>query len=221
MLRTLILLLVLANTAYFAWSRGLLHMWGLAPAAQSEPQRVAQQIQPDLLQPVITASAPRRDVPTLEPAATAATQCWVAGPFEDAQSLAPLEDALRASLPTTVWALERVREPARWIVYMGRYTDPETLRKKRGELAALRVSAEPVRNPALAPGLDLGAFNTETAAANALERLANKGVRSARVVRERATGQRLLLRLPTLDPALRPQLDTLAPLLAGQPFQPC
>ncbi len=220
MLRALILVLVLANTAYFAWSQGLLRAWGLAPAPLSEPQRVAQQIQPESLQLVTATSAPLVAEPGPEPA-RAVTQCLVAGPFEDAQSLAPLEEALRTSLPATVWTLERLDEPARWIVYMGRYTDPETLRKKRGELAALKVTVESVRSAALAPGLVLGAFNTEAAAVSALERLVNKGVRSARVVRERAAGQRQLLRLPALDPALRSQLDTLAPLLAGQPFRPC
>ncbi|PKO40098.1 MAG: hypothetical protein CVU30_17590 [Betaproteobacteria bacterium HGW-Betaproteobacteria-3] len=221
MLRALILVLVLANTAYFAWSQGLLRAWGLAPAPQSEPQRVAQQIQPESLRLVAAASAPRGTVPTPAPAPVAVTQCVVAGPFEDAPSLAPLEEALRTSLPTTVWTLERLDEPARWIVYMGRYTDPETLRKKRAELAALKLPVEAVRSAALAPGLVLGAFNTEAAAVSALERLVSKGVRTARVVREYAAGQRQLLRLPTLDPALRPQLDTLAPLLAGQPFRPC
>lgn len=221
MLRALILVLVLANTAYFAWSQGLLRAWGLAPAPQSEPQRVVQQIQPESLRLVAAASAPHGTVPTPAPAPVAATQCVVAGPFEDAQSLAPLEDALRTSLPTTVWTLERLDEPARWIVYMGRYTDPETLRKKRAELTALKLPVEAVRSAALAPGLVLGAFNTEAAAVSALERLVSKGVRTARVVREYAAGQRQLLRLPTLDPALRPQLDTLAPLLAGQPFRPC
>lgn len=219
MLRALILVLVLANTAYFAWSQGLLRAWGLAPARQSEPQRVTQQIRPESVRLVAAASAPRVAAPA--PAPAAATLCLVAGPFEDARALAPFEDAVRTSMPTTVWTLERLDEPARWIVYMGRYTDPETLRKKRAELAALNVAVEPVNAAELAPGLALGVFGTEAAAAKALERLVNQGVRTARVVREREAGQRQLLRLPALDPSLRPQLDTLAPLLAGQPFRPC
>jgi len=39
MLRLLVLLLVLANAGYFAWSQGLLAAWGFAPAATGEPQR--------------------------------------------------------------------------------------------------------------------------------------------------------------------------------------
>ena len=46
MLRFFVLVLLLANAGYYAWSQGLLLEWGLAPASQSEPQRLAQQIRP-------------------------------------------------------------------------------------------------------------------------------------------------------------------------------
>ena len=46
------LLLLLANLLYFAWTRGGLAMFGTVPArlSQSEPERLAQQIRPQLLQ---------------------------------------------------------------------------------------------------------------------------------------------------------------------------
>lgn len=49
MLRLLVLLLVLANAGYFAWSQGLLGAWGFEPAATGEPQRLRQQINPEAL----------------------------------------------------------------------------------------------------------------------------------------------------------------------------
>jgi hypothetical protein len=49
MLRVAVLLLLLANAGYFAWSQGLLRAWGLAPVQASEPQRLEQQIQPQSL----------------------------------------------------------------------------------------------------------------------------------------------------------------------------
>lgn len=49
MLRLVVLLLVLANGGYFAWSQGLLAAWGFAPAATGEPQRLRQQIKPEAL----------------------------------------------------------------------------------------------------------------------------------------------------------------------------
>src|SRR5205085_8155801 len=47
MLRLLVLALLLANAAFFAWSHGLLLAWGIGPTQQSEPQRVQQQVHPE------------------------------------------------------------------------------------------------------------------------------------------------------------------------------
>lgn len=49
MLRLIVLLLVLLNSVYFAWSNGLLRDIGFAPEQQTEPQRVARQIRPEAL----------------------------------------------------------------------------------------------------------------------------------------------------------------------------
>ena len=49
MLRLTVLLLLLANGGYFAWSQGLLLPWGYGPLQQSEPQRLRQQIRPEAL----------------------------------------------------------------------------------------------------------------------------------------------------------------------------
>lgn len=59
MLRFFVLTLVLLNSAYFAWSQGLLLHLGVAPAQQSEPQRLAQQIRPQDLR-LLPAPKPER-----------------------------------------------------------------------------------------------------------------------------------------------------------------
>ena len=38
MLRLAVIVLLLANAGYYAWSHGWLRSWGLAPVEQSEPQ---------------------------------------------------------------------------------------------------------------------------------------------------------------------------------------
>ena len=58
-MRLLVLFLILANGLYFAWSDGWLRAYGFAPAPQSEPQRMAQQIRPEALR-VLTPSEFRR-----------------------------------------------------------------------------------------------------------------------------------------------------------------
>ena len=49
MLRTLVLLLILANVTFLAWSHGWLRGAGLGPAQVTEPQRLQQQIHPEAL----------------------------------------------------------------------------------------------------------------------------------------------------------------------------
>jgi hypothetical protein len=64
MLKLLILLLLVANGAYFAWTQGALAKLGLAPTLQTEPERLPQQVQPELLlvtpAPTAAGSAPAR-----------------------------------------------------------------------------------------------------------------------------------------------------------------
>ncbi len=50
MLRFFVLALILMNGVYFAWSQGLLQAYGFAPAQQTEPERLLQQIRPQALQ---------------------------------------------------------------------------------------------------------------------------------------------------------------------------
>jgi hypothetical protein len=60
MLRVLVLALLLANGLYFAWSQGALAVFGLVPAAlgEREPQRLQQQVRPEMLVIKPTAAAP-------------------------------------------------------------------------------------------------------------------------------------------------------------------
>ena len=161
MLRLVVLLLVLLNGIYFAWSQGLLRAYGLAPAQQSEPQRLAQQIRPEAMH-ILSMDDVRR-AEAVSPAPAKAPECLQAGLFDEPQILA-LRRSLETGLPPGAWSMEAVAEPARWIVYMGRYPNAEALAKKRAELANLNLRFEPLTNPELEPGLSLGGFATQAAA---------------------------------------------------------
>lgn len=217
MLRLLVLILLLANGAYFAWSQGLLRSWGLAPLQQSEPQRLEQQIRPEALR-LLSADEARR----IESAATAAVrppECLQAGLFDEAQAaqLRPVLD----TLPPGSWTLEAGTEPARWIVYMGKYLTVENVNKKKSELRQLGISFESLANPSLEPGLSLGGFASQAAANDRLAVLSRSGVRTARVVQERAEVRGMLLKLTAVDDALRPRLEELKPALGGRPLRAC
>lgn len=222
MLRLLVLSLVLANAGYWAWSQGLLAAYGLAPGVQAEPQRLATQIQPEAIR-LLTAEeakklegAPSASAPT----AASAPECLQAGLFNEQQT-ATLRASLEATLPPGSWQLESSVEPARWIVYMGKYNNPENLAKKRTELRQLGVPFRAVNNEALAPGLALASFPLEADAEKELARIATKGVRTARVAQERAEARGQILKLAAVDTALRAQLDAIKPQLEGRALQTC
>ena len=124
-------------------------------------------------------------------------------------------------MPEGSWTLEPTPITGRWMVYMGRFPDEEAVAKKRAELRALKI---PYDRPgaALEPGLSLGRFSTEEAAQRGMALLANQGVRTARVVQERADAPGFMLRLPAVNDTLRTRLDTtLQPALAGKTLRPC
>lgn len=273
MLRLLVLLLLLGNAGYFAWSHGTLAPYGFGPAVQSEPQRLAQQLRPEALRiltppearqlesapgsatrPALSApvpttavssapptpSSPASSAPTsassaatsnltaFAPPASAsspaqaviATQCLQAGLFNDEQTAA-LRTRLQSALSSGSWAFESSVEPARWMIYMGKYSSPDALAKKRGELRQINVSFVPLNNPALEPGLSLGNFSSQLDADTELARIAKRGVKTAKVLQAQTElyGQRL--KLSAVTPALRTQLEVIKPLLLGKPLQAC
>jgi hypothetical protein len=219
MLRLLFLLLLLANGVYWAWAEGSLAGVGLAPVVQAEPQRLAQQLRPESVR-VVSPEEARR----LEAAAAAPPpkppECLMAGLFDDRQ-VQVLRQTLAKALPENSWQLEPAVEPARWIVYMGRYANAEAVAKKKAELKLLNVPFDPQLSPALEPGLSLGGFDSQAAANAELGALSRRGVRTARVLLERAEARGQMLKLPAVDDALRARVNALKTELAGKSLRPC
>ena len=218
MLRLIVLLLVLCNAAYFAWSHGRLQAFGFAPVSQSEPQRLTQQIQPETLRLFSAQESAQAQVAPSD--SVRPTVCLQAGLFDEAEG-ALLRGALEASLPSEAWSLDETVEPGRWMVYIGKFDNAEALTKKRAELVALNLEFELLRNPPLQWGLSLGRFSTPAAANTALEALSRRGVRTARVLQERSEVRGLMLRFPAAEDNLRAQLEALKPALAGKSVGPC
>ena len=216
MLRLAVLVLVLANGLYFAWAQGLLRSWGAAPTQQAEPQRLDQQIRPEALR-LINADEARRIETNQAPRAP---ECLQAGLFDDKQAAA-VRQAVEPLLPAGSWSLEAATEPARWIIYMGKYLTPDAVTKKKAELRQLGVSFESPSSQALEPGLSLGGFASQAAAQQQLDRLAQRGVRTARVVQEREELRGQVLRLPAVDDALRLRLDDVRAALNGKTLRGC
>jgi hypothetical protein len=217
MLRLLVLLLLLANAAFFAWSQGLLLAWGVGPTQQSEPQRVAQQVRPDTVR--VLSAEDLRQAESLAAQGPRPPECLQTAALDPAQ-IGPLRSVLE-TWPAGSWSLDAATEPGRWIVYMGKYPGVEQVARKRAELRQLGISFEPLANPELEPGLSLGSFPSEAAANAQLNVLVDKGVRTARVLQERPEQKGQRLQLPAVDDSLRPRLDELRFALASKPLRPC
>ena len=218
MLRFLVLLLVLLNAGYFAWSHGMLRAYGWAPAEQSEPQRLQQQIRPEAIRILPTEEARRAEQVALTPPKP--PECLQAGLFDEAQTEA-VRKVLETALPAGAWALETTVEPARWIVYMGKFPNAAALEKKRAELDKMKLKLQTLDNPELQLGLSLGRFETQAQAQASLNTLQRRGVRTARVVEERPETRQSLLRIPAADEALRPRLEELKPVLGDKTLRSC
>ena len=233
MLRLAVIALLLANAGYYAYTQGWLRSAGLAEAEQAEPQRVQQQIRPETLKVLRTQGSTAAPTPPTPPAAAAdagasaataaapaadAGECLQAGIFDEKQATALRTAA--ASLPQGSWTLEPTPIPGRWMVYMGRFDDIETLDRKRAELRARKVDHDRAGGT-LELGLSLGRFASKEAAERELTNLGTKGVRTARVIQERAEAPGFTLRLPAVNDALRAQLDVLRTAMAGKTLRAC
>lgn len=218
MLRVFVLVLILANGLYLAWSQGWLRAQGFAPVQQSEPQRIVQQIRPEAVR--ILPSAEHKKVLALVQADLEPRHCLIAGPFDTAQ-VSALDQALTVALSPGSWQFESVTVPELWIIYMGKFANAEALEKKRSELTSLKLMPQTVRNPALEIGLSLGSYDTQQAATAELAKLTQRGIRTARVLQERAAGNATYLKLPAVTDAMKQRLNDVKPALAGQTLKPC
>lgn len=247
MLRVLVILLLMANGALWAWRYGLLGDLGDGGLADTtrEPQRLHQQVAPHLLRLLnAPGSAPERlepapapptpeevpatsaagDEPTASPpdapAPSELRRCWQLAALTPAQA-----DAVRSGAQAEAGLRGRSTElvarlPQRWIVYVGPFPNAETLQRRRAELRAAGIEQRTVNAPGLMPGLALGTYSTPDAARQALADLQRQGVRDARVVQERPETQVITLRWPDLTDAEQERLQA-ALSSSGLGLAPC
>lgn len=113
MLRIAVIVLLLANAAYYAWSQGMLRDMGYGPTPQSEPQRLNQQIDPQKVQvtPVTTAAlapASAASTPASAPSSAASTSTSTSASAPSA----PASTAAAAPVATTAAAPAPTPAPA-------------------------------------------------------------------------------------------------------------
>lgn len=197
------------------------------PTASAQPTPLPAPSPPVSTNPATAAETPTATPPASAPQAPAAppadtaTACWQAGGFTEEQAELLRAELRLLGLASTAWQLSEVRSPGRWIVYMGRYDNAEQAARKKAELRALGVEFRDVGTPGLTPGIALGTFSSEQAAREGLQQNERRGVRTARVVQERAESLSFNLRLPAITETQRQRIDALGPAMGGRTLQRC
>jgi hypothetical protein len=202
-MRVILILLLLANAALFALTR-------LDKVAAGEPQRLAEQVQPDKIK-LLTA----REVAQLNPAKTAALAdvCVEWGPLSDAEQRRALAEIAPLNLGTLL-SQRRVESEA-FLVALNGFASRAAAERRAGELRARGVADVAVVERGGNALLSLGVFRTEQAANGRADALAQAGITGTRVSpRTGGVVQTLIVVRDPPQPAMA-RLRELAPAYPG------
>jgi hypothetical protein len=212
-MRTLFLVLVLANVAFFAWSRYF------APLEAAADGAVVRRSEPERLKIV-----PPAELSATKPVATAVatTGCLEWGSFT-------LTDYPRAEKALEPLALggrlgqRRTEETAGWWVFIPQQGNRQRALNKAAELKALGVEDYFIvgEESDLRWALSLGVFRTEEAAQARLAALRGQGVRSAQVGSRETVVPKIWLQVKGVDPALESRLKEVARQIDGSELRTC
>jgi hypothetical protein len=173
--RALFLLLVFANLGFFVWAQGYLG----GQDQGREPQRLASQIEPEKLR-IVTAAASSVAAPVASPAAGLACRLVAGLPLAEVE-------AFKAELVGASVEVKTAEGTTSHWVHIPPQANKSAADKKAAELRALGVKDFYIvqdEGPSRY-AISLGLFRSEAAAAEFLQGLAKRGVKSARIeVRE-------------------------------------
>ena len=229
-MRTLFLLLVLANLAVFAWWRYLspadTGLDRLPLARQIDPQKL-RIVPPAELAEAAKKSAPapapvQAAAPLPVPATTAGLACMEWGSF----TLADAPRAEKALEPLGLGeriAQRRTEELAGWWVFIPPQGSRQAALQKAAELKALGVDEFFVlaEDSQFRWALSLGVFRNEDAAQARLAVLRNQGVRSARVGPRELVVPKIWLQVKSVDAPLEARLKEIAGRIEGSELRAC
>ena len=214
-MRALFLLLVLANVAFFAWSR-----YVAPPEAAADPVPLGREIEPQKLKVIAPSELPpmvARPAP-----APIVLKCIEWGGF----TLADASNAQAALEPLQLGARlaqRRSDESAGWWVFIPPQGSRPAAQKKAAELKALAVEdyfvvqdEGPYRW-----ALSLGVFRSEETAQARLAALRAQGVRSAQVGARETTVSRVWLQVKAVDAGLYARLKEVARAIEGSELREC
>jgi len=210
MMRTIVLVLVVANALFFSWSRGWLDgLTGVRADGGREPQRLEQQLNAQKVQ-LLGSEAQ---------AALQKTACLALGPYADAESLRLAQTGLvKAGVPANLIAPQQQATPGVWAVATIRLGTPDFRARKEETYRKLHIDFELLKGrPEEDPTLILSRHDSEKAAQAALNALDARALKGLRVLPLQAPGSRTELVIDKADGLLQARLRNLRdPALAAK-----
>lgn len=204
-MRFVLILIVVLNLTYFAWSLG--HTTG-----DRDPERATREVHPEAVN--IT---PVQSTATAQPDGV----CLESGPYSPGD-VALAEVGVSSVASPGTWANLRQDRAGQWVVYLGPFPDKETLARKEEEVKRTRVPFEAITERGeLDLGFLLGRYPLLSEANAALDRLSRQvPLRNARVVTLVPPTTEHRLRFESASGAIAQRLQALKGGVL-KPFVPC
>ncbi|MFJ3057835.1 hypothetical protein [Herbaspirillum sp. NPDC087042] len=240
-------LLLVGNVILFGLPRGY---FGASATERREPQRLAEQLHPELLSvlpanseklasqlraqpaaasPAVANAAPASAAPTAAPApapvAAVAPSCTEVGNFSVADARRFSEQVASLNLGDKL-VQKLTQDVTSHMVYIPPQDGREGADRRVAELRRLGIGdfyviPDSFPNPALRSGVSLGIFRTEDAAKAYVSQLISRGVRSARIIARRSGAGKQVFQLHDLSPEARSALDQIKSAFPDQEIRAC
>lgn len=217
MLRPIVLLLLLLNLGFLAWSQGWVERLGFTPAHSGhEPERLKRQVAPDSIK-VLAATAPA------SVAAPAQPICLESAPLTDDDGLRAAKAALeQAGVPASAYTDQRTDVAGEWAVATIRMPNADFQARKEATLKRLHIAFEPLTGfPDEDPSLLISRHDSEAAAQKALDALSKHFIKGLRVLPLSAPSSTHRLRIEQADADLQNRLAKLTSPALGSGFARC
>jgi hypothetical protein len=222
MLRAILVVLLLANALFYAWTQGLFAPLLPSPEmAEREPQRLAAQVNADAVSALPEGAASA----AVQAVRTAGLRCLEAGPFSEADAAGAEAALTAADLPAGVWQRDSQRGALTYLVFAGRYPEQGARSARATELRRLRLNYETIAEPEdLAPGFVISRHASRDDAERALAAVRRLPIQDVRIATLPPGAPQVYFRVPRADAALRVRLQALAaaePALGASGFKAC
>ncbi len=212
-MKLLLVLLVAANVAFFAYSR-------YASQASGEGYLLTQQLNPEAIrvltpEQVASLGGAKRDASKLRP-------CVEWGVFSDAE-VARAQSALDPLALGAALSQRRLEDKAAYWVFIPSQGSRQAANQKVAELKKLGVEDYFVLqdDPKYRFAISLGVFKTEEAARARLEQLRARGVRTAQFAARDLSTQKISFLIRNVSEALSAKLDEIRRSFPGTEVREC